>query len=48
MYENKDIYIYWKAHDRPTSGYVAEMHISIRSGYHIAIRHIEKKYKNPI
>ena len=34
---------YWKAHGRPTSGYVAEMHRIIRAGYHIAIRHIEKK-----
>ena len=40
---------YWKAHDRPSSGYVAEMHRIIRARYHRAISHIEKRsYKNPI
>ena len=34
---------YWKAHGRPTSGCVAEMHRIIRARYHRAIRHIEKK-----
>ena len=34
---------YWKAHGRPTSGYVAEMHRIIRARYHRAIRHIEKE-----
>ena len=34
---------YWKAHGRPTSGYVAEMHRIIRARCHRAIRHIEKE-----
>ena len=34
---------YWKAHGRPTSGYVAEMHRIIRARYHRAMRHIEKE-----
>ena len=32
---------YWKAHGRPKSGYVAEMHRIIRARYHRAIRHIK-------